>query len=256
MVAWKTYRVSYIWSVNHTRKKVHQIYSQMIPPIQLIAPTMPILRITNLAAFTGFPNHRTSCSKPIPPAPPNPRQAPMILFTSLKIPCGDTFIEAYSQAARRPVKPLVGARLRMAVNKPHTTCAGFSTPRRQRRLIGNRIRTRVAHLRHLMSIGINHKDPTVRHVAQHGSFIRKRVLTRPNKSFVDYSSNFLCHSLRDPISQVISKGCHLSRDFVRIALKTWPELIHACRLNAIDQLNGVCRSRNKEAYSQPSSSAL
>ena len=138
----------------------------------------------------------------------------------------------------------------------HTTCAGFSTPRRQRRLIGNRIRTRVAHLRHLMSIGINRKDPTVRHVAQHGSFIRKRVLTRPNKSFVDYSSNFLCHSLRDPISQVISKGCHLSRDFVRIALKTWPELIHACRLNAIDQLNGVCRSRNKEAYSQPSSSAL
>ena len=127
MVAWKTYRVSYIWSVNHTRKKVHQIYSQMIPPIQLIAPTMPILRITNLAAFTGFPNHRTSCSKPIPPAPPNPRQAPMILFTSLKIPCGDTFIEAYSQAARRPVKPLVGARLRMAVNKPQGLIStGFS----------------------------------------------------------------------------------------------------------------------------------
>ena len=30
-------------------------------------------------------------------------------------------LEAYSQAARRPVKPLVGARLRMAVNKPPYT---------------------------------------------------------------------------------------------------------------------------------------
>ena len=35
--------------------------------------------------------------------------------------CEKPDIEAYSQAARRPVKPLVGARLRMAVNKPHTT---------------------------------------------------------------------------------------------------------------------------------------
>ena len=69
------------------------MYSQMMPPMQLIAPKSPSRLMTNLIAFRGLPSQRTNCSNPIPPAPPKPRQAPMILLTSLQTLSGCAMAE-------------------------------------------------------------------------------------------------------------------------------------------------------------------